>query len=163
MFSKGFWDGDSTRTTRVEPFARTTSAFRPPSEQISRYPTTTAVTTMGRESGWARRDAGLEMADIGCATSIGPETKEETQANLPIIHLGASEVGLDGGPAARGTAVSHAGSLSWRRRSQAKPGGDYDLPSARFAAMANPPESSTRAAAPSAGTGNENANVPDKV
>jgi hypothetical protein len=36
------------------------------------------------------------MADIGGATSIGPETKEEIQANLPVIHLGASEVGLEG-------------------------------------------------------------------
>ena len=40
---------------------------------------------MGGESGWARRDAGLEMEDIGCATSIGSETKEETQASLPTI------------------------------------------------------------------------------
>jgi hypothetical protein len=36
------------------------------------------------------------MTDIGYATSIGSETKEETQANLPTSHLGASEVRLEG-------------------------------------------------------------------
>jgi hypothetical protein len=95
MFSKGFCDGDSARTIRLEPFTRMTSAFRPPSPQISRYPTTTMVTTRGRESGAAKREAGLEVADIGCTTSIGFEPEAKPLANLPMIQFGAPEDGLE--------------------------------------------------------------------